>query len=637
MNPTLHSNLSWTLWGEQYLLFNPQNRSTIRISANDKEWITTLDGQLSLEGLEENSTDPHHLLHTMEQLCRGRFLENSEEVFAFLFPNQATHSWAPPKRQWLYGVLTSKTVHWPAPLKDASILLSVCILLFGIGVLRLWMLDVPLTTHPWAIQNNWLLGSIASYIGTSLAMSLGTVFQASMASSHNPTVTIQLKHTLGILHLSTNRFPIFHSPISTQRQYAGIGIGAILSTIGLCWILESFLNNSVGANISIALLLLLMWDLCPFYDTNGAQLLETVTVHKQRLRTQDFLRSSLLRSPFGSVDGQAGLHITLSIWLVWFGIAVQLLSQYVLPHIATLLIQAIQHPLILGQFWLGAVCLVVSFYYGYFLFQGLRLSGNLLEQIVPKRIQQTRSVPTDAEYKEWKKNLSELPEVQSVNDIKQTHVRKISANARIDTLIAPKELWIVVEGQIAFVSPKAEGGFETLIEYPPPSIVLCPSISQDMPVLWSVSDISLLCLSYHPEHWTDIAVRFSLLKSTHPFAELETSWQWVLACQTSIHRLSANDTLIQQGESADTLYIVQDGSFTVQTESPIVLSSPSIVGEMGILSEAPRNATIECTQDGSVLAIPAHIIRVCLQQHPSMQEWMRRLIHQRLGESHESE
>ena len=637
MNPTLHSTLSWTLWGEQYLLFNPKNRSTIRVSANDKEWITTLDGQLSLKDLEEKITDPHHLLHTMEQLCRGRFLENSEEVFAFLFPNQATHSWSPPKRQWLYGVLASKTVHWPVPLKDASILLGCCILLFGIGALRLWMLDVPLTIHPWAIQNNWFLGSLASYLGASVALSLGAVLQVAMASSHNPTVDIQLKHTLGIVHVSTNRFPIFHSPISTQRQYAGIGIGAILSTSGLCWVLESFLNNGFGASISIALLLLLMWDLCPFYDTNGAQLLETVTIHKQRLRTQDFLRSSLLRSPFGTVDGQTGLHITLSIWLVWFGVAIHLLSQYVLPHIATLLVQAIQYPSLLGQLWLGAVCLVVSFYYGYFLFQGLRLSGNLLEQIVPKRVQQTNSVPTDTEYKEWKKNLSELPDIQSFNTIEQTNVRRISANARIDTLIAPEEIWIVVDGQVAFVSPKAEGGFETVIEYPPPSIVLCSSISQDMPVLWSVSDISLLCLPYKSEHWIDIATRFALLKATHPFAELEASWQWVLACQTSIHTLSATDTLLQQGEPADTLYIVQDGSFEVQTQLPIVLSSPSIVGEMGILSEAPRNATITCIQDGSVLAIPAHIIRVCLQQHPSMQEWIRHLVHQRLGESHESE
>ena len=636
MNPKLHTNLSWTQWGEQYLLFNPTNRSTIRVSSNDKEWITTLDGGSSLEELELNSTDLHHLLHTMEQLCRGRFLENSDDVFAFLFPNQATHSWAPPKRQWLYGVFTSKTVQWPLPLKDASILLGICILLFLIGGVRLWTLDVTLTTHPWAIQNNWLLGSIASYIGAGVALSLGTVFQASMASSHNPTVTIQLKHTLGIVHLSTNRFPIFHSPISTQRQYAGVGIGAILSIIGVCWIFESLFNNGVGSSISIALLLLLMWDLCPFYDTNGAQLLETVTIHKQRLRTQDFLRSSVLRSPFGTVDGQTGLHITLSIWLVWFGIAVQLLSQYVLPHISTLLIQAIQHPSIWGQLWLGSVCLVVSFYYGYFLFQGLRLSGNLLEQIVPKRIQQTTSIPTDTEYKQWTQNLSELPDVDALNTLEQFTVRTISAGARIDTLINSNETWIVVEGQVAFVSPKAEGGFETLIEYPPPSIVLCPTLSPDMPVLWSISEVSLLCLPYQSEHWIDIATRFALLKATHPFAELEPSWQWVLACQTSIHRLAANDILIQQGEPADTLYILHNGNFEVQTASPIALSSPAIVGEMGILSEAPRNATIACTQEGSVLAIPAHIIRVCLQQHPSMQEWMRVLIHQRLGESHES-
>ena len=64
---------------------------------------------------------------------------------------------------------------------------------------------------------------------------------------------------------------------------------------------------------AVVLLLVLAWELCPFYDTNGAQLLETVTIHKQRLRTQDFLRSSGIGQSFGEVDGQAGLRMTLSI------------------------------------------------------------------------------------------------------------------------------------------------------------------------------------------------------------------------------------------------------------------------------------------------------------------------------------
>ena len=33
MNPTLKEHLQWTKWGDHFLLFNPDNRSTLRIQS----------------------------------------------------------------------------------------------------------------------------------------------------------------------------------------------------------------------------------------------------------------------------------------------------------------------------------------------------------------------------------------------------------------------------------------------------------------------------------------------------------------------------------------------------------------------------------------------------------------------------
>ena len=113
LNPILRNDVSWTEWGEGHLLFNPSNRSTIRLKTEDPNWISRLDGSVSLQDLETQVADPNHLLQTLENLCRGQFFTNSDELFAFLFPNQQRNSWTPPKRQWLFGSLYAKTVKWP--------------------------------------------------------------------------------------------------------------------------------------------------------------------------------------------------------------------------------------------------------------------------------------------------------------------------------------------------------------------------------------------------------------------------------------------------------------------------------------------------------------------------------------------
>ena len=79
--------------------------------------------------------------------------------------------------------------------------------------------------------------------------------------------------------------------------------------------------------------------------------------------------------------------------------------------------------------------------------------------------------------------------------------------------------------------------------------------------------------------------------------------------------------------------VLRRGDVVVEADRPIELAAPAIIGEMGILSEAPRNASIRCTKWCTVIILPAHIIRVCLQQNPSMQEWMTSLVDARLSKS----
>jgi signal transduction histidine kinase len=74
--------------------------------------------------------------------------------------------------------------------------------------------------------------------------------------------------------------------------------------------------------------------------------------------------------------------------------------------------------------------------------------------------------------------------------------------------------------------------------------------------------------------------------------------------------LRAGEILIKQGELGDAAYVVIRGDFEVQKQSgqsliKIDVRNPGdVVGEMALLSRAPRNATLIAKTDGEVLRIP---------------------------------
>jgi signal transduction histidine kinase len=83
--------------------------------------------------------------------------------------------------------------------------------------------------------------------------------------------------------------------------------------------------------------------------------------------------------------------------------------------------------------------------------------------------------------------------------------------------------------------------------------------------------------------------------------------------------LRAGDILIRQGELGDAAYVVIKGEFEVQKRTgqsliKIDVRNPGdVVGEMALLSRAPRNATLIAKTDGEVLRIPQEAFERLLQ------------------------
>jgi hypothetical protein len=72
-------------------------------------------------------------------------------------------------------------------------------------------------------------------------------------------------------------------------------------------------------------------------------------------------------------------------------------------------------------------------------------------------------------------------------------------------------------------------------------------------------------------------------------------------------RLSAGDTLVEQGQTGDDLYLILDGTFGVEVDGEEVaeLGPGAIVGERAVLEDGTRTATLRSRTASRVAVIPA--------------------------------
>ena len=65
--------------------------------------------------------------------------------------------------------------------------------------------------------------------------------------------------------------------------------------------------------------------------------------------------------------------------------------------------------------------------------------------------------------------------------------------------------------------------------------------------------------------------------------------------------LPPNEAVFEKGEEADSMYIIESGRAQVELENPIVLEPGDYFGEMGLINNNPRNATITTLEEVKLL------------------------------------
>lgn len=130
-----------------------------------------------------------------------------------------------------------------------------------------------------------------------------------------------------------------------------------------------------------------------------------------------------------------------------------------------------------------------------------------------------------------------------------------------------------------------------------------------------------------------------LLRQLPFFAGLSTEDMDWLSARAEPVTVAAGEVLLEEGAPGDAAYVVVDGEFEVVKKSDgqdivIALREPgAVIGEMSLLDDAPRNATVRAVRDGRLLKVRAETFHQLLERSSSAALSMLHTVSSRLHQN----
>ena len=114
----------------------------------------------------------------------------------------------------------------------------------------------------------------------------------------------------------------------------------------------------------------------------------------------------------------------------------------------------------------------------------------------------------------------------------------------------------------------------------------------------------------------------------------------IIARHTTAVEAPADTILVEEGETADTFFVLLSGEASVRRRGEAkrsrrvaTLGAGSYFGELALLDPAPRNATVAATTPVTLAAISARVFRTLLREVPAMNEKLLTGLARRLREA----
>lgn len=126
------------------------------------------------------------------------------------------------------------------------------------------------------------------------------------------------------------------------------------------------------------------------------------------------------------------------------------------------------------------------------------------------------------------------------------------------------------------------------------------------------------------------------------FKELPEPGLQMLAERGRPKLFATGAVIMRQGDPSDTLHVITRGRVRVERdqagETPLVLAelgAGDVVGEMGLLDNSPRSATVTALEDTETLEIHASVLALVIMEFPLVAAALLRTLSRRLRSADE--
>lgn len=131
------------------------------------------------------------------------------------------------------------------------------------------------------------------------------------------------------------------------------------------------------------------------------------------------------------------------------------------------------------------------------------------------------------------------------------------------------------------------------------------------------------------------------LGSVPLFSKLDASKLKLIAFTSERLNVNQGDYLFHLNDPSDSIFLILEGTLEVVVEHDdgridviVERGKNDMIGEMGVISNAPRSASIRAKDTVKVLRIEADAFLELLSENPSMSLYVMRELSDRLSKSH---
>lgn len=130
---------------------------------------------------------------------------------------------------------------------------------------------------------------------------------------------------------------------------------------------------------------------------------------------------------------------------------------------------------------------------------------------------------------------------------------------------------------------------------------------------------AILASAYYEEiQKKNFLVSFEAIASVPLFQELPIGAVGKINEKLQVILLAEHETIFSKGDEADSMFIIEYGKVKVEIENPVYLVAGDFFGEMGLLGNVPRNATITAADDTKLLELTKADLDELSEEHPGL-------------------